>query len=111
MYRSFTEFANDNSKTIFRYWIYRRGFTPYEQEGKFLDESMFEDIHCRCAYIHDVIFLPDDDILIGFLDSDCANDPEAKNNIQYCKLSEIRLELYEGDQENDSATLTLAQTP
>lgn len=101
MHSDFSQFVVYNKNTKFRYWIYRRMFTPYEQEGLFSDESMFEDIHCRLAYIHTVIILPDNDILIGFLDADFADDPEAKNNIQFCKLSEIRLEIYEGDQEEE----------
>ena len=29
-----------------RFWIYRRMFTPYEQQEAFTDESVFEDVFC-----------------------------------------------------------------
>ena len=97
-HKSFGEFMADNQYCIYRYWIYRRGFTPYEQDNKFMDESMFEDETCRVAYIKECIDLPDGDILLGLLDADLINN-EGIISIQYCKLSEIRLEFYEGDQE------------
>lgn len=98
-YRQFSDFVHDNYDKIFRYWIYRRGFTPYEQNEMFADDSMFEDSYCQTAYIRECIELPDGDILIGFLDAESAIRPVPKTDIQYCKLSEIRLEFYEIDQE------------
>lgn len=98
-YDDFKRFMYDNWNTIFRYWIYRRQYTPYEQDQKFTDESVFEDIFCKQAYIRQCIFLPDDDILIGFVNVD-ANSYDDKN-IQYCKLSEIRLESCSADQDDE----------
>ena len=98
-YESFGQFMRRHWNDLFRYWIYRRGFTPYEQDHKFSDESMYEDTLCNVAYIRECIQLSDGDILIGFLDED-ATDTEKMSYIQYCKLSEIRLELYSGDQQD-----------
>ena len=99
MYNNFLDFMHDNKNTVFRYWIYRRQYTPYEQDQKFTDESVFEDIFCKQAYIRQCIFLPDGDILIGFVDAD-INSYDDKT-MQYCKLSEIRLESYSVDQEDE----------
>lgn len=99
-YKDFNEFMTESQYCIYRYWVYRRGFTPYEQDKKFTDESMFEDTTCKTAYIRELINLPDGDILIGFLDADSININN-QISIQYYKLSEIRLEYYEGDQEAD----------
>lgn len=95
-YSSFTSFAADNTDKLFRYWIYKRLFTPLEQEKKYIDQSEYEDNHCVVAYIVNVIDLQNGDYLIGFLDADSVHDG-CFRNIQYCKLSEIRLEWYEGD--------------
>ena len=100
IFLNFSEFARRHSSDIFRYWIYRRMYTPLEQEEKDIDDGFFEDIYCKRAYIQEIIPLPDGDILIGFLDEDTIDDKCSKN-VQYCKLSEIRLELYEGDKHND----------
>ena len=101
-YNSFSSFAVKHQNNIFRYWIYRKVYTPYEIENKYTDESMYEDCFCKLAYIRECIDLPNGDILIGFLAADGDGKEEiGRRNIQYCRLSEIRLELYEGDQEDD----------
>lgn len=96
-YTDLYDFVRHHHNDIFRYWIYRRMYTPFEQEKKYSDEDYYEDSYCTYAYIRELIELPYGDYLIGFLDSDSAAEGE-KKDIQYCKLSEIRLELYEGDQ-------------
>lgn len=98
-YDNIAQFINDKQSDIFRYWIYRKIYTPFEQDKKYMDESIYEDDTCRCAYIRECIKLPDGDVLLGFEDAECFNDKDLKRDIQYCKLSEIRLEWYEGDQE------------
>ena len=94
-YPSFMDFVKTHKDVPFRYWVYKRVFTPYEQDHRFIDESCFEDVCCRTAYIRECIVLPDDDILIGFLDLDFASDE--KKLYEYYKLSEIRLNRSDGD--------------
>lgn len=102
-YIDFQNFALNNSDIIFRYLIYRRMFTPYEQENKFFDDGYYEDIHYNFGYIKECVPLPDGDILIGFLttDPDFEDREVGDRSIQFCKLSEIRLECYEGDQREE----------
>jgi hypothetical protein len=94
-YSNFIEFAQAHKDIPFRFWVYRRIFTPYEQEKKFTDESYYEDTCCKIAYIKELIILPDDDILIGFVSID-YNETDIKC-CEYLKLSEIRLVRYDGD--------------
>lgn len=98
-YNSFPDFCRQNKNIPFRYWIYRRIFTPYEQDKKYADDSFYEDSYCKVAYINSCIDLGNGDYLIGFEDTEAFHDKEMKRSIEFCKLSEIRLEWYEHDQE------------
>lgn len=83
---------------IFRYWVYKRMYTPYEQEQKFIDEGVFEDSYCKFGVITECIQLPDNDLLIGFRDViECGDCSELTNGISYYKLSEIRMEYCQED--------------
>ena len=83
----------------FRFWVYRRVYTPYEQSNKFSDESWFEDPICKTAYVRECYELPDGDILLGFVDVEYSEDED--KCVEYYKLSEIRLERFEeGDEKS-----------
>ena len=56
----------DNEGRIFRYVIYRRMFTPYEQERAFSDESQYEDYHFTFGFIEEAIDLGGGEWLLGF---------------------------------------------
>lgn len=88
----------DNKDRVYRYWIYKRMFTPYELNSKFVDESEFVTMECLFGMIREAIELPDGDILLGFI------DPEDYNTgrdlyVAYHKLSEIKLAFSPSDQE------------
>lgn len=85
----------DSEGKIYRYVIYRRMFTPYEQEHAFSDESQYEDIHFTFGFIEDAIELGGGEWLLGFrkIDGD-----EVYDEIEYCRLSEIRLSYFDCDQ-------------
>ena len=94
----FETWVLDNSDRVYRYWIYKRMFTPYELDGKFVDESEFVTTACSFGMIREAIELPDGDILLGFI------DPEDYNTgrdlyVAYHKLSEIKLAFSPSDQE------------
>lgn len=93
----FNDFCEINADTVFRYWIYRRMYTPFEKEKKYSDETWYEDSFCTFAHIGNVIALPDGDYLIEFLVVD--EDMNYWGRKQYCKLSEIRLEQFDCDNE------------
>lgn len=92
-YTDFHSFIKAYEGEIFRYWIYRRVFTPYQQKECFIDESVFEDTHANVGIIRDYIPLSDGDFLLGFQpvdDFDPYNITEF-DFVEYYKLSEIRL--------------------
>lgn len=96
-YNSFGEYLKSlPPDTVFRLWQYRRMFTPYEQDEKFLDESQFVNTKCDFIKIHDVINLPDGDLLLAT--TYAYGDGKY---ISYYKLSEISLGKNENDMEGE----------
>lgn len=85
----------DNEGRIYSYLVYKKLFTPYEQEHTFMDESQFEDIQYRTALIEEAIELGNGDWLIGFRE---IIDDEVCGIIHYHRLSDIQIALFEQDQ-------------
>lgn len=86
----------DYGDRIFRFLVYKKMFTPYEQEQKFMDETQFEDTHYSLGYIEEAIDLGGD-WLLGFRRV-FEDESEASGLVEYYKLSDIQLAYYEGDQ-------------
>lgn len=85
----------DNSDRIYRFVVYKKLFTPYEQDKKFSDESQFEDTNYRFGFIEEAIELGQGEWLLGFRE---VIDGELCSYISYFKLSDIQLSLFEQDQ-------------
>ena len=85
---------SDNSDRIYRFMVYKKLFTPYEQEQKFSDESQFEDTHYRFGFIEEAIELGYGEWLLGLRE---IIDGEVYD-INYFKLSDIQLSYFEQDQ-------------
>ena len=100
-HESFEDFAKAYEGQILRYLIYRRMFTPREQEEKYIDESVYEDTHMNTGILREVTRLPDNDYLLGFavVAEDYAEGINLECGIEYVKLSEIRLYYYPVDAE------------
>lgn len=94
----FETWLHDYGDRIYRYWVYKRMFTPEEQAGKYIDQSCFEDDTAQYGYIKEAIELPDGDILLGFQWPDMDH-----SYIDYHKLSEIALACSELDMEDEDA--------
>ena len=92
----------DLGDRVYRLLEYRKPgqYTPYEMEHKFVDQSLFVSTHYKIGFIKEVIELPDKDVLIGFREAERVSDEEYEtyNNIEYFRLSEIKLECFDGDQ-------------
>ena len=86
-----------SEERVFRMWVFKKMFTPYEQDEKFLDESVYVDDTCKFVIIKEMIELPDGDLLIGFQDADDADSDNLY--LKYYKLSEIRLDYCQSDKE------------
>lgn len=94
---------NKASETIFRMYKYKRIYTPYEQDQKFSDESIFENgnypIYVR---IVNAIELPNGDVLLKLLEDIPIDERTDDYDKQPCiylyeRLSDIKLEEHEDD--------------
>lgn len=101
-YKGFDDFLRANPNRIYRYWIYRHGYTPYEQKLCFSDESLFEDSQCRYGVLREVIPLGSGNVLLGFaeLTEDASEINEAARGIAYYRASDIRLTYMPFDADN-----------
>ena len=101
MARIITDFETwllDESDTrIFRYCIYKRVYTPLEQEKKYMDESEFEDggIYTM-AKIEEAIDMSNGNWMLGM--REIYEDGCVSKNIKYVMLNEIRLWSFDEDQ-------------
>lgn len=80
---------------LYRYLVYKRMFTPYEQQNAFEDESEYEEPYYKLCQIAEAIDLGGD-WLLGLRTIGEAG--KVYGRIHYYKLSEIRLAFFENDQ-------------
>lgn len=86
----------DNDERIYRYLVYKRMFTPYEQQRAFEDETIFEDDYYTLAKITEAIDLGKGEWLLGLTSVD-GDTLRINQYTEYYKLSEIKLS-YFGDE-------------
>lgn len=86
----------DYGDRLYRYLVYKKLFTPYEQEAAFVDESIYEDTHYRLCKIEEAIDLGNGEWLLGL--RTIEEDGQVFGMVHYHKLSELRLALFENDQ-------------
>ena len=85
-YGSFFEFLEKNKDRLFRFWVYKRMFTPLEQEMMYTDQDVYEDYHANTGIIKEAIVLPDNDLLLGFYI--ITDIPQMKSmNIGICNIT------------------------
>ena len=93
----FTFMRDEGFDKIFVYWVYRKpgAYTPYEQDKKFMDETIYEDSHGETAYIKHVIPLNKDetDFLLGFVHvyEEDSYEIDEDAPVWYHKLSDVKL--------------------
>lgn len=87
---------------LFRFLVYRRMFTPYELDAKFVDETEYEDISYDFGRIEEAIDLGNGDWLLGIRNVYPDEDLTESDTVSYYRLSEIRLAFREKD-ETDGA--------
>lgn len=94
-------YIRDNSDTIYRLWKYKKMFTPYELDGKFKDESVFEDDICTLVRIVNAIEIPNDVLLkCRVVSSDCIYEDSTYTDgglYIFERLSNIMLAEYDYD--------------
>lgn len=98
----FTTWLLDNDGRIYRYWVYKRMFTPAEQEAKWSDQTCFEEDECYYGRIEEDVELPDGDVLLGFASPE-LDGGKYEGSLDYYKLSQILLAYVPSDAEEDDA--------
>lgn len=87
----------DNDDQIYRYLIYKKVFTPYEQQKAYMDESEYEDGgHYVLCKIEEAIDLGNGDWLLGL--RTISDDGMVYGTTNYVRLNEIRLSRFDNDQ-------------
>lgn len=84
-------FVLDHEHCVFRYWVYKRMFTPLEISEKFMDQSEFEDTTASFGLIRECIELGNGDFLLGLSPVYHESEDEVSKDVYYYRLSEIRL--------------------
>ena len=99
----FWTWLHSRGDRIYRFLVYKKMFTPYEQKNAFSDETVYEDTYYQFCRIEEAIDICNGDWLLGLriLNEDLENT----SVIEYYKLSEIRLAHYEHDKEDDDGNL------
>lgn len=100
---SFADFLAEHREDIFAFWVYRRIYTPYEQQQAFTDESLFEDNGAVYAKITECASIGDHDFLLGMqivIDPDC-DEIQLCDKTEYYRLSEIRLKLHKTNRQEE----------
>lgn len=92
----FETWLHDYGDRLYRYLVYKKMFTPYEQQQAFMDEDVYEDTHYELCQIAEAIDLGNGEWMLGL--RTVADDGKVYGMIHYYKLSEIRLALFENDQ-------------
>ena len=87
-------FIKKHKNEIFRYWLRKRMWTPYEMELKDPEQTEYEMLECDYGYLVEAIDLGYDWLIgiSGELD---------KSYISYYKLSELELALCQNDQNDE----------
>ena len=83
-------------RRIYRYLIYRKVFTPYEQQEAFVDESFYEDDTYQLGVVEEAIDLGCGDWLLGIRNID--EEGWLDSMVVYVRLSDIRLHYFKDDQ-------------
>lgn len=93
-------FILDTKGTIFTIYKYKKVYTPYEQDKKYSDESIYEDPYGIKVHLLNAIEVYGDTLLeVDLLQENTEGMYERVGVIEYCLLSEITLCIYDEDNE------------
>lgn len=94
------DFINKYIGKEFRFLIYKRMFTPFEQQQAYMDEDEFESHYYSVGILSNVFDICGSDWLLEFKE---LTDDKPNGRTLFFKLSDIRLEQYDykGDECDD----------
>lgn len=92
-YQGMGDFLKANPNRIYRYWIYRHSYTPYEQKQCFMDQSRYEQDQAHFGVIRETIKLGEGDVLLGFAEfiDDASEIYDSSASLAYYRLSDIHM--------------------
>lgn len=96
---NFSDWLKAHPHRVYRFWVHKKSYTPYEQEQKFIDESRYESEEADFATIVEAVRLSDEDWLLGF--NMFYDDDEHGLYVEYYRLSEIHLAFSQRDQDQE----------
>lgn len=79
---------------LFRFLVYKRSYTPFEQREAFVDQSEFDTDAYRFGRIEEAVDLGSGEWILGFREE---LDDYVSDTVSYYRLSEIRLSWREAD--------------
>lgn len=85
----------DFDDRVYRFLVYKKMFTPFEQQNAFIDETQYEGNCYKLCLIKEAIDLGGGEWLLGL--RPVFDDGEVSDHIVYHKLSDIKLTLYDED--------------
>ena len=85
----------DEGDRLYRYLVYKKKFTPYEEQNAFKVQSVYESSYYSLCKIEEAVNLGDD-WLLGL--REINDDGKICNLIHFYKFSEIQLSLFDEDQ-------------
>ena len=97
MFKTMKDFIEENKDTIFRYWIKKEKFTPYEEKMCNEYESLYINEEADYGYITECIDLNNGDYLLAIRPVDNMDSNYVYK--EYYKLSNIDIAYSDKDQE------------
>lgn len=94
---SLNKWICNNQNTIYRMYEYKKVYTPYEQEHKYMDESMFISNYATFVHITEAIDIHGD--LLLRLEELNIDEMTQTGHFLIRRLSDIQLDIYNSDQE------------
>lgn len=88
---------NDNRDKVYRISEYKKMFTPYEVENKFMDEDVYENTYEDVSIV-DAYEIPNDVLLKLLIIKDNDDEDDDFGNVYlYKRLSDVRIMEYDYD--------------
>lgn len=88
--------------TIFRMFEYKKIWTPYEMDQKFMDESEFKNDHSTLVKVKEAVTLPNGEILLKLRDVDDEENEDDDKNLHQAiyywrNMKDIQLDQFDYD--------------
>ena len=88
--------------TVFRMFEYKKIWTPYEMEQKFMDETEFKTDRSTLVKVKEAVTLPNGEVLLKLRDVDDEEDEDDDENLHQAiyywrNMKDIQLDQFDYD--------------